>query len=174
MSFSPGATSTPVSVPDPEPPLGDLGDLVPVALDRVLMVDDVALDVEVRAVFDLDDPALAHRRDLMAFWTMAMRLPPGSSISMLSSTRNMRSWILHSSRPCMSSNNQRLADPQSLAIHLEHVLTAIVLDDVVIADPDHALAHLVPRGVAAFTPLLPSAQGSAGPPSPVKCQHLSR
>jgi outer membrane protein assembly factor BamB len=52
-----------VGVADPEPPLGDLGDLMPVTFDRVLVVDDVPLDLHVRAVVDLDLPALAERRD---------------------------------------------------------------------------------------------------------------
>jgi len=56
-----------------------------------------------------------------------------------------------------------LADPQSLTVHLEHALTTIVLDDVVIADREHALAHLVVRGVAAFAPLLPSAKHLRNP-----------
>ena len=38
---------------------------------------------------------------------------------------------------------------------------------VVIADRDHALAHLVPRGVAAFTPLLPSVKQLQDPRSSV-------
>src|SRR5947209_13570613 len=36
-----------VGVPDPEPPLGRLGDPLPVPLDGVLMVDNVALDPQV-------------------------------------------------------------------------------------------------------------------------------
>ena len=52
-----------VGVADPEPPLGDLGDLVPVAFDRVFVVDDVPLDLHVRAVVGLDLPALAERVD---------------------------------------------------------------------------------------------------------------
>ena len=54
----------------------------------------------------------------MAFWTSAARLPSGRSISMLSRTRSMRSWILYSSRPSMSSNlmvlRTRRALPSSL------------------------------------------------------------
>jgi hypothetical protein len=34
-----------VGVPDPEPSLGHLGDLRPVAFDLILVVDDVAVDV---------------------------------------------------------------------------------------------------------------------------------
>ena len=43
-----------VCVPDPEPPLRDLGDLLPARLDRVLVIDDVPGDVEVGAVLHLD------------------------------------------------------------------------------------------------------------------------
>jgi len=40
---------------DPEPPLGDRGDLAPVAPDRVLVLGEVALGMEARAVPGLDD-----------------------------------------------------------------------------------------------------------------------
>jgi hypothetical protein len=52
-----------------------------------------------------------------------------------------------------------LADPQRLAVELERPLATIVLDHIVIADGDHALAHLGPRpaaAFAAFAALLPS------------------
>src|SRR5262249_34910477 len=52
----------------------------------------------------------------------------------------------------------RLADPQRLAVELEHPLATIVFDHIVIADGDHALAHLVPRAaaaIAAFAAFLP-------------------
>src|SRR5262249_56848521 len=48
--------------------------------------------------------------------------------------------------------NDGLADPERLAVQLEHALTTIVLDHVVVADGDHPLAHLVARG---FAPLAP-------------------
>ena len=62
-----------------------------------------------------------------------------------------------------------LADPESLAVQLEHTIATIILDHVVVADGDHALAHLVTRGIAFFAPLLPSLpteQGRAPFPSP--------
>jgi len=43
------------AVPDPEPPLGHLGGFRPVTFDLVLVVDDVALDVQVRAVFAIEE-----------------------------------------------------------------------------------------------------------------------
>jgi hypothetical protein len=42
---------------------------------------------------------------------------------------------------------------------LEHPLATIVFDHIVVADRDHALVHLVTRGItafAAFAPFLPS------------------
>src|SRR4051812_3394855 len=62
-----------VGVSDTEPLLGDLGDLVASALDLVLMVDDVALDLQVVTVLDLDlepfaqrgDQGLLHRGELL-------------------------------------------------------------------------------------------------------------
>jgi len=48
-----------IGVTDPEPSLGHLGDPVPVALDGVLVIDHVALHVQVRAVFDLESTALS-------------------------------------------------------------------------------------------------------------------
>jgi hypothetical protein len=46
-----------------------------------------------------------------------------------------------------------LADPQRLSVELEHPLATVIFDHIVIADRDHALAHLVPRGATAFAAL---------------------
>ena len=48
-----------VGVAHAEPLLRDLGDLVAVALDLVLVIDDVAVDLQVLAVVDLDVEAVA-------------------------------------------------------------------------------------------------------------------
>jgi hypothetical protein len=50
----------------------------------------------------------------------------------------------------------RLPDPQRLAVQLEDPLALLVLDLVVVADREHALAHLVPRGDTVKAPLFPS------------------
>ena len=57
-----------VGVPHSEPLLGDLGDLVAVAFDLVLVVDDVARDLQILPAIDLDvepiaqsDERLLHR-----------------------------------------------------------------------------------------------------------------
>ena len=58
-----GRDLDPVGIPGPEPSFGHLGDLGPVALDGVLVVDDVALDVQVRAVLHFRYPSFPQRRD---------------------------------------------------------------------------------------------------------------
>ncbi len=50
-----------VRVADPEPALRDLRDLVAASLDLELVVDDVALGLEVVPVLDLDREAVAKR-----------------------------------------------------------------------------------------------------------------
>ena len=52
-----------VGVPDPEPALGHLRNLVAAALDLVLVVDDVPLRVHVVAAFDLDREPVAEPGD---------------------------------------------------------------------------------------------------------------
>src|SRR5262249_12943130 len=48
-----------VGVSNAEPTLGDLGHLVVSPLDRVLVIDDVPLGLEIRAAADVDGEALA-------------------------------------------------------------------------------------------------------------------
>src|SRR5262249_35594105 len=52
-----------VRVAHPEPARRHLGHLVAVALELVLVIDDVALRLEVGAALDLDRVAVAQRRD---------------------------------------------------------------------------------------------------------------
>ncbi len=49
--------------------------------------------------------------------------------------------------------DQGLAHAQRLAVHLEHLLTLIILDPEVIADGNHLLAHLVVVAATARTPI---------------------
>ena len=114
----------PVGVPDPEPPLGDLGDRVSATLDRVLVVDDIALDVQVRAASTL---TIQRSRTgvIMAFLTMAMRLPRW--ILDLHAVLDPEHAFLDLAQfvPVHVLEQQRLADPQGLAVHLEYALTAL-------------------------------------------------
>jgi hypothetical protein len=60
----PGSDLDAVGTANPEPLLRDLGDLLPVTLDLVLVVDDVALCRHVPAALDVDRVAVAdpHQR----------------------------------------------------------------------------------------------------------------
>src|SRR5215469_9298074 len=142
----------PVGVPDPEPALGDLGDLVVVALDRVLVVDDVAVGVQVGAVLQLGHPPLAERRDHglvdhgdpFPVRPLDLHAVPDVQHPLLDLGQLVPVHVLE---------QDRLADPQRLAVEPEHALAAVVLDHVVVADGDHALAHLIARGLTLFAPL---------------------
>src|SRR3954469_24531736 len=53
----------PVGVTDAEPAFRDLGDLVAVAFEAELVVEDVALRLQVGSALDLDRVAVAQRAD---------------------------------------------------------------------------------------------------------------
>src|SRR5215471_3793083 len=144
-----------VGVTDPEPPLGHLGDPLPVPLDRVLVVDDIALNPQVRAVFDLDLPALAQRRD---HGLLDQGHPVPARILDLHAVLDPQHALLDLAQfvTVHVLEPDGLAYPQRLAVQLEHALAPVVLDHVVVPDGDHALAHLVARAVAVPAALLPA------------------
>ena len=158
----------PVGVTDPEPPLGHLGDPPPVIFDRVLVVHDVALDPQVRATFDVHRPPFAHRCD---HGLLDQGHPAPAWILDLHAVLDPQHALLDPAQLTAVDvlKHDRLANPQCLTIQPEHVLAAIVLDHIVIADGDHPLTHLIarhlratPAGFPAFlAPLL----------APVPAQH---
>ena len=87
-----GGDLDPVGVAYPEPPLRRLRDLVPVALDLVLVVDDVALGGQLAAVLQLDREAVTERADERLL-DRGDSLAP-RSISILSRIESFFSWIL--------------------------------------------------------------------------------
>jgi hypothetical protein len=144
-----------IGVPDPEPALGHFGDLRPVAFDLVFVVDDVALDVQVLAVLDLDDPSFAQWRDQ---GLLDDREPVPVWPFDLHAVLDVQHPFLDLDQlaPVHVLEHNGLADPQRLAVELVHALAALVFDLVVVADRDHALAHLVARGLLVKAPFLPS------------------
>src|ERR1700746_3664842 len=156
----------PVRITDPEPSLGDLGDLCAVALDPVLVVDDVALDVQIRAAFELDDPPFPQRRD---HGLLDHRDPvPVRSLDLHTVFEAQHAFLdLAELAPVHVLEQDRLADPQGLAVKLEHPLAAVVLDHVIVADGDHALAHQITRGFGVEAPFLPPSAAHRLPPIPV-------
>ncbi|HEY3952170.1 MAG TPA: hypothetical protein VGM53_02250, partial [Streptosporangiaceae bacterium] len=150
-----GRDLDPVGIPGPEPSLGHLGGLGPVALDGVLVVDDVALDVQVLAVFQLRYPSLPQRldhgfvdhRDPLPVRPFDLHAVPQMQHPFLDLAQFTAVHVLE---------QDGLPDPQRLAVQLEDPLPVSVFDLVVVADGEHPLAHLVPRGDAVEAPLLAS------------------
>src|SRR5215471_20627510 len=122
-----GGHLDPVGVPDPEPPLGYLGDLRPVALDGVLVVDKVALGAQVRAVFDVDHPPFPQRRD-HGF------VDHGDAVAVgpldLHAVPDVQHFFLDLDQfaPVHVLEQDGLAEPQRLAVEPEHVLATVVFD----------------------------------------------
>lgn len=83
----------PVRIPDPEPPLRNCGDRVAVTFNLILVIDDVAVGAHVGAALDVNLESVTHSNE--ALWTVAF--PPGRSISIVSRSRTLRSWILAAS-----------------------------------------------------------------------------
>ena len=169
-----GRDLDPVGIPGPEPSLGHLGGLGPVALDGVLVVDDVALDVQVRAVFHLRYPSLPERldhglvdhRDPVPVRPFDLHAVPQMQHPFLDLAQLTAVHVLE---------QDGLPDPQRLAVQLEDMLALLVLDFVVVADGEHALAHLVPRGHAVEAPLFPSLPAEqCRPPCRFRCRPSPR
>src|SRR5439155_7360339 len=149
----PGGDLDPVGVSDPEPLLGHLGHRGPAVLDGVLVVDDIALDVQVRAVRHLDGPPVAQRGDQRLLYRRdgvparvldLHRVPyPGHALLDLQQLPAVAIF-----------EDQRLADPQGLAVDLEDPLALVVLDPVVVADGHQLLAHAVVHRAGAAAALL--------------------
>src|SRR5215471_11834839 len=153
----------PVGVTHPEPPLGHLGDPLPVTLDRVLVVHDVALDPQVRATFEVDRPSFAHRGD---HGLLNQSHPAPAGILDLHAVLDPQHALLDLAQFTAVDvlEHDRLANPQCLSIQPEHALAAIVLDHVVISDGDHPLTHLVVGRLMAVTAALPAFLAPLLPP----------
>src|SRR6185369_16224912 len=136
-----GADLDAVRISDGEPALRDLGNLLAIALELVLVIRDLALDIVVDAAGALDLEALTQRRE-QRLLDGRQHLPAaldGHHVThadqLLLERRDLATgWVL---------DDQRLADPEGLAIDPERALPGAVLDPVVVADRDHRLAHLV-------------------------------
>src|SRR4051812_17934525 len=149
----------PVGVGDAEPLLRDLGDLVTVALDLVLVVDDVALHLEVLTVLDLDVEPLPQRRD--------QRLLHGcdrATAAVLDLHRVADAKLLLLDLEQLTAarvlEDHRVPDTERLAVDLERPFALVVLDPVVITDRHQLLPHAERRDAVPFvsSSLTPVAQ----------------
>ena len=135
---SPGAISTP-RCHGPGTSASNGGDGVPVAFDLVLVVDDVALRLQLAALSRSIEKR--SRRPTSAFFTVA-RSPSPRSIAILSRTLSLRSG---SSPPrCPPAPRSRTsAAREGPCRRRESPIAVVVLDPVVVADRKQLLAHLV-------------------------------
>src|SRR3954464_2084908 len=78
----------------------------------------------------------------IAFFTVATVSPP-RSMSIVSRTRAFLSWILYSSSPEGSLDHEGVANPERLAVDLEHAVPAAGFDPVVVPYREHLLTQLI-------------------------------
>src|ERR1700739_1396637 len=156
-----------VGITHPEPPLGYFGDPLPVPLDHVLVVHDVALDVQVRTAVDLDRPPLAERRD---HGFLDKRHPVPAWVLDLHAVLDPEHPLLDLAQftAVHVFEQEGLANSQCLAVELERTLSPVVLDNEVIADRKHALAHLIARGLRITCPFFTAFRAALLPPFPAK------
>src|SRR5260221_1908135 len=131
-----------------EPLLRHFGDFVAVGVQGVLVIQNIALNLQVRAVAHVDGPPLTQRCD--------KGLLNGSKSLAAGSLDHHR--ILHPQHalldlaeltPVWVLEDERVAHAQCLAVHLEGVLAAISVNVEIVPDRDQTLAHLIARGVPA-------------------------
>src|SRR5215208_7197931 len=127
-----------VRVPDAEPTLRDSGDRLAVALDLVLVIDDVPLRLQIIATLDVDreavtdaDERLVHRRDLLTI-ALDRHLVAHAQLALLDLGHFPAGRILQ---------QDRLAEPHRLAVDTIGAVTGFILDPEVVADRDELLAH---------------------------------
>ena len=137
-----------VGVTDPEPLLGDLGDLAVVGLDLVLVVDDVALHLPLLVAGQVHLPPLAQRRD-----ERLVDQGEAFAVGVLDGHR-----VADVEDPGLDPADlvavgvlevERVPKAHRLPVDAEYTVTGVVLDPVVIADGDQLLSHLVLVGGAA-------------------------
>src|SRR5690349_3382520 len=127
-----GRDVDPVRVANAEPALGDLGDLVAVALDLVLMVDDVALGVQLAAVREVDGEAIPQRRD-QGLLDGGDRLAVALELHRVADAQ----LLLLDLQQLVAGRrleHERAAQPQRLAVDLERVPVVLGVDPEVVAD----------------------------------------
>ena len=92
--------------------------------------------LQILSAFDVDREAVADADQCLADRVVSL------SIAILSRMLSLRSWIFATSRPEGVLQQDRVAQPHSLAVNLVGAVSVLVLDPEVVADRDHLLAHV--------------------------------
>src|SRR4051812_14242760 len=169
----------PVGVPDAEPLLGDLCDLVAVALDLVLVVEDVAMGLQVLAALDVDDVVVADADESLVDSggrgaMLDRHLVAGAELLLLDLGDLIAAGGLE---------GEGVAEAHGLAVDLVGLVALFVLDPVVVPDGEQLLPHPERRSVEPVAsqshglslPTMnagPMARSSNGDPSPAKERQL--
>src|SRR3954451_17395459 len=144
-----------VGVRHAEPPLGHLSDGAAVRLDLVLVVEEVALHVQVGPARDLDRHPVTQRSDHGL-------LHPGNGAAArvldLHRVADPHHALLDPQQrgAVRVVEVERLPDAERLAVHLVRAPAVAVLDPVVVTDGDQLLAHPVVHRPALLAPALVS------------------
>src|SRR5205823_14923787 len=120
----PGSYLDPIRVAEAKPALGDLGDLVTIALDLVLVVDDIASHAQLAVVLELDletvpqrgDERLFDRRDRLAVALDLHRVANMEDL-LLSLEELLARW---------GFQDEGVPDSHRLTVDLEYALTLLV------------------------------------------------
>src|SRR5690606_30629169 len=116
-----------VGIGKAEPLLGDFSDLVATFTDAVLVIENVALHLQVRPVANFDDPAIAQRGDQRLFHH-------GHAFAI--GALNLHA-VLDAHQPFLNLaefaalrilEEERIAHTQHLAVNLEGALALLILD----------------------------------------------
>ena len=127
-----------VGIADPEPLLRHLGHRVAVTFDLVLVLDDVAVGLEVRTAFDLDDVVVADTQKALVdsrlrAAALDRHLVADAEHLLLDLRQLVAAGILE---------DEGVARPNGFAVDLEHPVAVVVLDPEVVPDRHELLAHL--------------------------------
>jgi hypothetical protein len=137
-----------IGVGQPEPAFGHLGDLIIALADGVLVVEDIALHLQIRAVAHLDRPAIAQWGDQrlldrgkgFAFGTFDGHGVPDGQQPLLDLAQLGAVHILE---------EERVAHAQHLAVDLEGAAAVLILDPEIVAEGNQLFSHLVAGGGSA-------------------------
>ena len=176
---SPGRDVDAVGLPHAKPLLGDRRDGVAVALDLVLVVDDVAVRLHVVAVLDVDGEAVADPDQRLVDGRGGVAsaldgdLVADGQLALLDPRDLVARGVLE---------HEGLAQAKGLAVDLVGPLALLVLDPEVVADRQQLLAHEKPLAdllVAAIAqeahrPTRRPARGAGASPGPGEAGSAAR
>src|SRR5260370_3968453 len=131
----------PIGVAHAEPLLRDFRYGLPAAVDSILVVDDVSLDVQVWTTPHVDAVPIAKRG-------YHRLLDCGDDLATAFDVHRVfhaEHFLLNPRQlaPLQILHDECVTDTECLTVDLVDALTALVLDEVVVTDRDELLAHLI-------------------------------